>query len=110
MSRGRELRALEDLLDGARQGRSGVVVVHGEPGVGKTWLCQRARDRAEGFLVVDVRGTPCESDLPYAGLFDVVAPVAEAVGDLPGGLQDVLDSALGRGSGPCEPLAVGVAT
>ena len=35
-----ERAALSDLLEGARAGRSGVLVLRGEPGVGKTALLE----------------------------------------------------------------------
>ena len=40
LGREREREVLDRLLDGARGGRGGVLVVHGEPGVGKTALLE----------------------------------------------------------------------
>ena len=42
LGRDREREALDRLLDGVRGGRGGVLVVHGEHGVGKTALLEYA--------------------------------------------------------------------
>src|SRR5271155_5378557 len=44
-----ERAALSQLLDAARAGRSGVLVMHGEPGVGKTALLEYAVGSAAGL-------------------------------------------------------------
>ena len=51
-----ERAALGQLLGGARAGRSGVLVVRGEPGVGKTALLENAIESADGFGVAWVAG------------------------------------------------------
>src|SRR5258706_439293 len=43
-----ECHALDRLLDGAREGRSGALVVRGESGIGKTALLRYAGERASG--------------------------------------------------------------
>ena len=50
--RKREIEALDRLLDDAREGRSGALVLFGEPGIGKTALLEYAVDLAAGFRVV----------------------------------------------------------
>ena len=47
-----ERAALSQLLDSARAGRSGVLVMHGEPGVGKTALLEYAIESAAGTVIV----------------------------------------------------------
>jgi predicted ATPase len=51
--RGRESESavLAALLDGARSGRSGVLVVHGEAGVGKTALLEEALESVDDVRV-----------------------------------------------------------
>ena len=39
-----------------RGGRSRSLVVVGPAGIGKSWLCRRASELAEGFTVVGTRG------------------------------------------------------
>lgn len=55
--RQRELSHIAELLEEARRGHSGALVLRGEPGVGKTALLQAAVDAAAGFGVVQLRGT-----------------------------------------------------
>lgn len=58
VGRGRELRALDELLDRAERGAGALAVVSGPSGAGKTTLLDVAADRARtrGFEVL--RGTP----------------------------------------------------
>jgi hypothetical protein len=56
--RGAECDALERLLDDARRSRSGVLVVRGEAGVGKSALLGHAADRADGMAVLRASVVP----------------------------------------------------
>ncbi|HXJ63615.1 MAG TPA: ATP-binding protein, partial [Actinomycetota bacterium] len=56
LGRRREREVLDRLLEGARRWDGGVLVVHGEPGVGKTALLEYAAASAEGFRVVRTTG------------------------------------------------------
>ena len=47
-----ELAALSDLLERARKGTSGTLVLRGDPGIGKTALVSHITARADGFLVI----------------------------------------------------------
>ena len=69
-----ERRRLDALVAGARVGQSGVLVVDGEPGIGKTALLGYAVDQATGFLVLRVTGSDNEADLPFAGLAQLLRP------------------------------------
>ena len=51
LGRDREREALDRLLDGVRGGRGGVLVVHGEPGVGKTALLEYTARAEHEFRV-----------------------------------------------------------
>jgi hypothetical protein len=69
-----ERAALSALLDAARAGRSGVLVVRGEPGVGKTALLEYAVESAAGLRVVRVAGVESEMELAFAALQQLCAP------------------------------------
>ena len=58
-----------------RCSRSRALVVHGDPGIGKTALLGHAVARARelGFRVVAARGMETESDIPFAGLSELLA-------------------------------------
>src|ERR687886_1994153 len=79
-----ECSAVDRLLDDARAGAGGALVVRGAPGVGKSALLEYARGRADGFLRLQATGLERESTLPFAGVEAVLRPVAGLVGGLPG--------------------------
>jgi hypothetical protein len=54
--RQRERAVLDRLLDTARSGHSAVLVVHGDPGVGKTALLEYAVEAAPDFRVARAIG------------------------------------------------------
>ena len=88
-----ELSALRALLAEVRTA-GGAVALVGEPGVGKTALLTEARRRADGFVVAAARGVEGESELPFAGLADVVRPLLGRLADLPAPQRDALAGAL----------------
>ncbi|BCJ48532.1 transcriptional regulator [Actinoplanes sp. NBRC 14428] len=91
-------RALIDaLLTGAREGRSDALVVTGEPGIGKTTLVKYAIEQAEGMRVLRARGFEAESEIPFAGLADLLRPVLSELDTLPGPQAAALRSALALG-------------
>jgi hypothetical protein len=63
-----ERAALGQLLEAARAGRSGVLVLRGEPGVGKTALLDWAIESAAGLRVARVAGVESEMELAFAAL------------------------------------------
>jgi hypothetical protein len=109
--RSREREALDRLLEAARGGSSGVLVIRGEAGVGKTALMRYAADRASGFLVVQIAGVESEMELPFAGLHQLCVPLLGRLGALPQPQQDAVRVALGLASGPPpDRFLVGLAT
>ena len=95
-----ELGTLAALVEGARAGRSGVLVVRGEPGIGKSVLVDAAARRADGFVIARVAGVESEMELPYAALQQLCRPFRERVPDLGEAQRDALDAAFGLNSGP----------
>jgi DNA-binding CsgD family transcriptional regulator len=69
-----ELAALGDLLDRARKGASGALVVRGDAGIGKTALLTEATSRADGFRILRAAGVEEEAGLPFAGLHLLLRP------------------------------------
>ncbi|GID92356.1 AAA family ATPase [Amorphoplanes digitatis] len=91
-------RALIDaLLTGARGGRSDALVITGEPGIGKTTLIGYAIEQAAGMRVLTARGYEDESEIPFAGLADLLRPVLDGLDGLPGPQAAALRSALALG-------------
>jgi DNA helicase TIP49 (TBP-interacting protein) len=68
LGRQREREVLERLLDDARAGRGGALVLYGEPGAGKTALLDLAIELGDDFRVVRSAGVEGEMELPYAAL------------------------------------------
>ena len=67
--------ALERLLADARRSRSGVLVVRGEAGAGKSALLDHAAGQAGGMLVLRAAGVESEAELPFAALHQLLRPV-----------------------------------
>jgi DNA-binding CsgD family transcriptional regulator/tetratricopeptide (TPR) repeat protein len=83
LGRDSECSAIDGLLDAARESRSGALVVRGDAGIGKTALLQYATNRAEGMRVLAGSGIEAESELPFAGLHQLLWPVLDRADDLP---------------------------
>jgi len=77
-----ELGAIDALLEDARRGRGGVLVVEGPAGIGKTSLVRRARDEADarGILVLDARGGVLESRIAFGVVRQLFEPVLRRAG------------------------------
>jgi AAA ATPase domain len=98
--RGVEGARLDRLLADARAGRSAVLVLRGEPGIGKTAVLGYAAERAQGFRVVRAAGVESEMELPFAGLHQLCAPLLGDLGRLPPPQRDALGTAFGLSTGP----------
>jgi DNA-binding CsgD family transcriptional regulator len=98
--RERERKALDRLLDGARGGRGGVLVVHGEAGVGKTALLEYAAQAGREFRIARTFGVEAEMELPFAAVQQLCSPFFELMGRLPQPQHDALGVAFGLSTGP----------
>ena len=83
VGRATEIARTESLLAAAREGRSGVLVLRGEAGVGKSALLADAADRAPDFTVLRGVGIESESELAYAALHQILRPVLDRIDNLP---------------------------
>jgi hypothetical protein len=72
--RAAESARLDALFADAAAGRGGVVVVRGEPGVGKSALLSEASSRASGARVLWTQGIESESPLAFAALHRLLRP------------------------------------
>ncbi|MEA2242388.1 MAG: hypothetical protein QOD24_1944, partial [Solirubrobacteraceae bacterium] len=94
-----EREVLDRLLEAVRGGRSRVLVVTGEPGVGKTALLASAIVSASGFRVMRAVGVESEMELPFAALQQLCAPMLHRLERLPAPQRDALCVAFGLATG-----------
>jgi MoxR-like ATPase len=73
--RAREQAAVAALLAGARDGAGGVLVLRGEPGIGKSALLADAAERAAGLRVLRTAGVEPELELGYATMHRLLLPL-----------------------------------
>jgi DNA-binding CsgD family transcriptional regulator/tetratricopeptide (TPR) repeat protein len=108
--RSSERQALDRLLVSARGGRSAVLVIRGEAGVGKTALLRHTAGRASDFRIAQVTGIESEMELAYAALHQL-CPMIEGLEELPAPQKLALNVALGRAAGdPPDRFLVALAT
>ncbi|MGB3764205.1 MAG: ATP-binding protein, partial [Ornithinimicrobium sp.] len=107
-----ERRSIDALVAGARAGRSGVLVLTGEAGIGKTALLEHAATTsAIGMRVQRVVGNELERDLGYGGLSQLVGTATDDLDRLPAPQAQALAVALNLQSGPPpDRFAVAAAT
>jgi hypothetical protein len=105
-----EREALDRLLTDVRAGRSGVLVLRGEAGVGKTALLDYVPGAAGGCRIASAAGIESEMELPFAGLHALCAPLLDRVDRLPAPQRGALSTAFGLSDGPPpERFLVGLA-
>jgi DNA-binding CsgD family transcriptional regulator len=105
-----ECDALDQLLARLRTGRSPVLVLRGEAGVGKTALLEYLVDEASGCRIVRAAGAEAEMELAYAGLQQLCAPMLDHLEALPGPQREALSTAFGLSAGePPDRFFVGLA-
>jgi predicted ATPase len=113
MLRGRrdECAVLDGLLEGARVGRSGVLVLKGEAGVGKTALLEYAVGAASEMRRIRAAGVESEMELAFAALHQLCVPLLEWLERLPGPQRDALATTFGLSAGAVpDRFFVGLAT
>jgi DNA-binding CsgD family transcriptional regulator len=110
VGRRRERELLERLLESARGGRGTALVIHGEPGVGKTALLDYAVQKGDSFRVSRTVGVEGEIELPFAALQQLCAPILAQRLSLPPPQRDALGVAFGLAPGNApNPFLVGLA-
>ena len=111
VGRERERKLLEALVEGARDGSAGTLVVRGEPGVGKSALLGELVAGAGDATLLRTQGLEVEAPLAFAALHRLLRPVTRLRAGLPEPQARALRVAFGEEEGATvEPFLVGVAT
>src|SRR3954447_3934494 len=111
LGRAPECRRIETLVATTAAGASGVLVLRGEPGIGKTALLEHAAQTAGAATVLRVRGVESEVEVAFAGLHELLRPVLGELGRLPAPQRGALEAALGLApAAAAERHLVGAAT
>ncbi len=102
LGRSEEREVLDRLLAAACHGSSGVLLLRGVPGIGKTALLAHAAQAAQGaadMQVVQVTGVQSETELDFAALHQLLVPFQGSLRRLPRPQREALGSAFGLVAG-----------
>ncbi len=110
--RGDERARLATLLDDARGGRAGTLLLHGEPGVGKSALLEDLVATAGSDVrVLRAQGVESEAPLPFAALHRLLRPVLGILDRVPAPQARALRAAFGEADDVAvEPFLAALAT
>jgi DNA-binding CsgD family transcriptional regulator len=90
---------------------SAALIVHGDPGIGKTALLDEVVARAAGFTILRAQPLQTESELPFAGLSDLLRPLLPLLDRIPQPQAAALAGALALGPPtPGDRFAAAAAT
>ena len=95
-----ERATLDQLVAAVQGGQSQALVMHGDPGAGKSALLDYVARRASGCQIARASGVQSEMELAFAGLHQLCAPTLGRAGHLPVPQRDALQTAFGQASGP----------
>jgi DNA-binding NarL/FixJ family response regulator len=103
--REREQRFIEEQLDSVSD-RGSALLIRGEAGVGKTAILEAAKLNAtrRGMPMLTATGVLSETNLPFAGLYELLRPIVDRTGRLPGPQRDALRAAFGLADVPAAEL------
>jgi DNA-binding CsgD family transcriptional regulator len=111
LDRRAERAAIDQVLDAARSGLSGTLVLRGGPGVGKSTLLQYAVASAPDLRVCGIAGVESEISMEFGGLHQLLVPCLPQLDELPPPQRGALRVAFGQEAGPPpERFLVGLAT
>ena len=106
-----ECDTLDAVLADALTGRSQVIVVRGEAGIGKSALLDYVSGRVTGWRLARAVGVESEMELAYSSLQQLCAPMIEHLSALPSSQRSALSTVFGMSSGPApDSFLVGLAT
>src|SRR5262249_18461648 len=92
----------------AREGLSGVLVLRGDAGIGKTVLLEWVAGRAGGMQLAQVAGVQAEMGLGFAGVHRLLVPFLGGLAGLPGPQRQALGAAFGLVLGGVGGVGAGV--
>ncbi len=104
LGRGAECGVLDQLAEAVCAGESRALVVHGEPGVGKTALLEYLAGQASGCQVARTAGVQSEMELAFAGLHQLCASMLDRLQALPAPQERALQTTFGLRLGPAPDL------
>jgi DNA-binding CsgD family transcriptional regulator len=105
-----ECSLLDGVLRAVRSGESRALVLHGDPGVGKSALMEYLARKATDCRLLRAAGVESEMELPYAALQQLCAPLLNRIDDLAAPQRDALSIAFGLSTGPApNRLLIGLA-
>jgi DNA-binding CsgD family transcriptional regulator len=108
-----ETGVMQGFLDRVREGSSGVLVLRGQAGIGKTALLREMAERAagEGMRIARAAGIQAEMEFDFAGLHQLLLPFAAGRPDLPDPQRAALGTVFGLATGQApDRFLVGLAT
>lgn len=100
LGRQSECRAIDEVLSRARGGSSGVLVLRGEAGMGKTTLLNYAIRSAADMEVVWIAGVQSESEFGFGALHRLLVPFMSGTRTLPERQRQAICTAFGAADGP----------
>jgi DNA-binding CsgD family transcriptional regulator len=112
LGRDRELGIISDLVASANEG-GGALLIRGDAGIGKSALLERAIElaRAGGTRIVRTTGVRTETNLPFAGLHQLLQPILARLDTLPKPQYAAIAGAFGLVEGAAEdPFLIALAT
>ena len=110
VGRERELSILDDVVAAARAGAGAAMLLHGEPGIGKTALIDAVVARS-GLPTLRACGYESEADLPFATLGDLIRPVLADLSNISPAQAEAVTTALGLERGATlDSATIDVAT
>ena len=95
-----ENAVLDRMLEATRSGRSDVLVLRGEPGIGKSALLNALVARVNGYHVTRAIGVESEMEMSYSGLHQLCQPFLDHMDRLPRPQHEALGTVFGLQTGP----------
>jgi DNA-binding CsgD family transcriptional regulator len=111
VGRDEDMCLLRGMIDVVRE-RGGAVLIRGDPGIGKSALLHDAAQygRSAGLHVLRTTGYEAESQLPFAGLHQLLRPLLDGQARLPAAQRLALSVALGAVDGAApQPFMLALA-